>query len=168
MQSNQHRIHRGMKYEENTSFPGTLVSPAVLVHFALETPHVISINQVWFQWDFNFLIDANFTCSGYLTTWPLMTFDLVKWPLTSSTNKAPHVVSINQVWFQSDFNFSVEVNFTFLGYLRTWPLMTFDLGMWPLTSSTNEAFHVTSINQVWSQLNFNFSIEANFPIFSKC
>ena len=47
-----------------------------------------------------------------------------------------HIISINQVWFKSDFNFSNEAIFTFSAYLSTWPQMTFDLGTWPLSSST--------------------------------
>ena len=66
-----------------------------------------------------------------------MTFDLRMWPLTS-TNEGSHVAPMTLVWFQWDFNCSIEASFTFSTYLTTWPHMTFGLGMWPLTSSTNE------------------------------
>ena len=71
------------------------------------------------------------------------------WPLTTWTYKGSHNVSINQVWFQSDFNFSIEATFTFSAYSTTWPQMTFDPDMWPLTSSTNEGSHVASMTQLW-------------------
>ena len=35
--------------------------------------------------------------------------------------KVPILISINQVWFKSDFNFSNEAIFTFPAYLTTWP-----------------------------------------------
>ena len=74
-----------------------------------------------------------------------------------------HITSINQVWFQSDFDFSNEaINFTFSTYLTTWPEMTFDLCMWPMTSWTFEGSHITSINQIWFKTDFNYSNEANF------
>ena len=124
--------------------------------------HIISINQVWFKSDFNFSNEASFTFSADLTTWPQMTFDLGTWPLTAwayegshiiSINqiwfKGFHIISINQVWFKSDFNFSNEAIFTFSAYLTTWPQMTFDLDIWPLTSSTNEGSHVASMTQLW-------------------
>ena len=38
--------------------------------------------------------------------WPL-------WPLISWTCENSYLISINQVWFQSDFNFSNDVNFTY-------------------------------------------------------
>ena len=66
--------------------------------------------------------------------------------------------SINPVWFQSDLNVSNEVNFAFY----TWPLMTFDLGIWPLTASIYKGSHILSINQVWLQSDFHFSNEATF------
>ena len=111
--------------------------------------HIISINQVGFQSDFNFSNEATFTFSVYLTTWSQMTFDLGIWHLTTWTYEGSHIISINHVWFQSDFNFSNGANFTFSAYLSTWPQMTFDLDMWPLTSSTNESSHVAPRTQVW-------------------
>ena len=89
-----------------------------------------------------------------------MTFDIHLWLLTSWTFEGSYIVSINQVWFQLDFNFSSEVNFTFWAHLATWLLMTVDLGIWPLTTKTYKGSHIVSINQVWFQLNYNFSNEA--------
>ena len=78
-----------------------------------------------------------------------MTFDLGIWPSTAWTYKGSHIISINQVWFQLDFNFSNKAIFTFLAYLTTWPQMTFDFDMWPLTSSSNEGSHVAPKTQLW-------------------
>ena len=47
----------------------------------------------------------------------------------------PHIITINQVWFQPDFSFSNETNLTFSAYLTTWTHMTFDLDMWNLIKS---------------------------------
>ena len=120
-----------------------------LTAWTYEGSHIISINQVLFKSDINFSNEAIFTFSAYLTTWPKMTFDLGIWPSTAWTYEGSHIISINQIWFQSDFNFSNEATFTFLAYLTTWPQMTFDLDMWPLTSSTNEGSHVASMTQLW-------------------
>ena len=63
---------------------------------------------------------------------PILQLDL-RWPLTLvydlwlHEHKGSHIISINQVWFKSDFNFSNEAIFTFSAYLTTWPQMTFDL-----------------------------------------
>jgi hypothetical protein len=42
--------------------------------------------------------------------------------------------------------------------------MTFDLGMWPLTTLTYESSHVASMIKRWLQLDFNFSNETNFTL----
>ena len=120
-----------------------------LTSWTCKGSYILSINQVWFQSDFNFSTEVNFTFWTHLTTWPLMTFDLGIWPLTTWRYKGSHIVSINQVWFQSDINFSNEATFTFSAYLTTWPQMTFDLDMWPLTSSINAGYHVASMTQLW-------------------
>ena len=78
-------------------------------------------------------------------TWPL---DLHLWTLTLWTCEGSYIISIIQVWFQSDFIFSYEVNFTFWAHLTTWPLMTFDLGI-PLAAWTYKEFHIVLITQVW-------------------
>ena len=114
-----------------------------------EGSHIILTNQVWSKSDFNFSNEAIFTFSAYLTTWPQMTFDLEIWPLTAWTYEDSHIISINQVWFKVDFNFSNEATFTFSAYLTTWPQMTLDLDMWSLTSSTYEGSHVASMTQLW-------------------
>ena len=60
-----------------------------------------------------------------------MSFDLHLWPLTSWTCEGSYNISINQVWFQLDFNFSNSVNFT------VWPpsynLTSDDLLHWYMT-----------------------------------
>ena len=82
-----------------------------------------------------------------------MTFDLHLWPLTSWTCEGTYFISINQVWFQSDFNFSNEVNFTFWAHLTTWPLTTFDLDIWLLTIWRVPYFiNKPSLVLIWLQL----------------
>ena len=81
----------------------------------------------------NFSNEAIFTFSAYITTWPQMTFDLGTWPLTAWTYEGSHILSINQVWFKSDINFSNEAIFTFSAYLKLdfrWPL-TLIYNLWP-------------------------------------
>ena len=121
----------------------------LLTTWSYKGSHIISINQVWFQSDFNFSNETTFTFSAYCTTWPQITFDLGIWPLTAWTYEGSHIISINQVCFQSDYKFTNEVTFTFSAYLTTWPQMTFDLDMWSSTSSTNEGSHVASMTQLW-------------------
>ena len=124
----------------------SLVSPACLrtmqVNIWSRSPSLVQVGLQLFKWD-------HFHISAYLTTWPQMTFDLGTWPLTAWTYESLHIISINQVWFKSDFNFSNKAIFTFLAYLTTWPQMTFDLDMWPLTSSTNEGSHIVPMTQLW-------------------
>ena len=43
----------------------------------------------------------------------------------------------------------ISPNLHFQGYLTSWPQITFDLDLWPLTAWTYEGFHIISINQVW-------------------
>ena len=95
-----------------------------------------------------------------------MTFDLDLWPVTIRTYEGSHIISINQVWFKLHFNFSNETIFTFSAYLTTWPQMTYDLGIWPLTTWTYEGSHIISINQVWFQLDFQLFKWGHFYIFS--
>ena len=119
-----------------------------LTSWTCKGSYIISINQVWFQLDFNLSNEVHFTFWEHLTTWPLWPLTLVYdlWPMNI---QRVHIVTINQVWFQLDFNFSNEATFTFSAYLTTWLQMTFDLDMWPLTSSTNEGSHLASMTQVW-------------------
>ena len=131
--------------------PGPLVSPAVAVCGWCKVtsdldPHNCYCNS---NWSSSMQIKkSKFTFSGYLTSWPQMSFDLDLRPLTAWTYEGFHIISINQFWFKSDFNFSNEGIFTFSAYLTTWPQMTFDLDIWPLTSSTNEGSHVASMTQL--------------------
>ena len=92
-----------------------------------------------------------FQMKQFLHFQPVLQLNL-RWPLTLVYDiwlrehmKVP--ISIDQVWF--NVNFSNGAIFTFLVYLTTWPQMTFDLDMWPLTSSTNEGSHVASMTQLW-------------------
>ena len=119
-------LHFQVILQADLRWPLTLICD-LLIAWTYEGSHIISINQVWLQSDFNFSNEAIFTFSAYLTTWPQMTFDLGILPLTAWTYEGSHIISINQVWFQSDFNFSNEATFTFSAYLTTWPQMTFDL-----------------------------------------
>ena len=115
--------------------------PLTLWNFPCYIHGLILIRLQLFKWD-------QFYILAYLTTWPQMTFDHGMWPLTSWTYEGSHIISINQVWFKSDFIFSIDGIFTFLAYLTTWPQMNFDLHMWPLTLSTNEGSHVASMTQL--------------------
>ena len=92
----------------------------------------------------------------------------LRWPLTliydlliAWTYKGSHIISINQVWFKLDFSFSNDAIFTFSANLTTWSQMTFDLGIWPLTTWTYKGSHIipiNQVNQVWFQSDFNFSM----------
>ena len=97
----------------------------------------------------------------------------LRWPLTlicdfltAWTYEGSHIISINQVWFKLDFNFSNETIFTFSAYLTTWPQMTFDLGIWFLTTWTYEGSHIIQINHVWFQSDFQLFKRGHFHIFS--
>ena len=133
-----------------------------LTAWTYEDFHIISINQVWLKWDFNFSNEAIFTFSAYLTSWPQMTFDLGTWPLTAWTYEGSLIISINQVWLKSDFNFSNEAIFTFLAYLTTWPQMTFDLDIWPLRGHNNYGLGVwekiTVLEKTYFQMRSSFNI----------
>ena len=87
------------------------------------------------------------------------------WPLPIWTCEGSCIISINHVWFQSNFTISIEVIFFFLGQsynLTTWPLMTYDFDIWPLTTRTFKGSHIVFIYHVWFQSDFNFSKEATF------
>ena len=91
------------------------------------------------QWNRTILIvlkyanKSKFTFSSYLTSWPQMTFDLDLWPLTAWPYESSHIIPINQVWFQSDFNFSNEATFTFSPILQLDRrlLLTLICDLWP-------------------------------------
>ena len=61
-------------------------------------PHSIdrqSLVPIWLQF---------FKWGDFLHLQPILQLDL-RWPLTAWTYEGSHIISINQVWFQSDFNF---------------------------------------------------------------
>ena len=115
-------------------------------HFYIHKPSLVPIGLQLFKGDpkNKFLI---FNLSSNLTSDDL-------WPqyvtLTSSTSEGSHFTSINQVWSQSDFNFSKETQITKTKFFHlTWPQMTLDLGTWPLTSLTYEGTPIASLTEVW-------------------
>ena len=59
--------------------------------------------QVWFHSDFKFSNEVNFTFYTHLTMWSLMTFDLGIWPFDLMSMWDFYIISINQVWFQSEW-----------------------------------------------------------------
>ena len=48
-------------------------------------------------------------------------------------------------WFWLVLKYANESTFTFSGYHTSWPHMTFDIHLWPLTLWTCESFHIISI-----------------------
>ena len=143
-------LHFQVILQVDLRWPLTLICD-LLTAWTYEGSHIISINQVWFKSDFNFSNAVIFTFSVYLTTWPQITFDLGIWPLTTWTYASSHMTSINQVWFQSDFNFPNEAILTFSAYPTTWPQMTFDQDMWPMTSLKMRV----PILHLWSNFDWN-------------
>ena len=138
-----------------------------LTTWTYESFHIISINQVWFKSDFNFSNEAIFTFSAYLTTWPQMTFDCGIWPLTAWTYEGSNIISINQVWFQSDFNLSSEAAFTFWAYLKLdlrWPL-TLICNLWPHQQMTVPILHLWP-NFGWNTLK-HVEVKAKCYLFSQ-
>ena len=84
------------------------------------------INNHWFQTStFQMRSFSHF----HLTTWPQMTFDPGIWPLMAWTHEGSQIISISQVWFHLDFNYSNEAIFTLLAYL-TDNLTSDDLWLW--------------------------------------
>ena len=95
-----------------------------------------------------------------------MTFDLDLQPFDCMKIwRFPYYIN-NQVWFKSEFNFSNEAIFTFSAYPTTWPQMTSDLGIWPLTTWTYKGFHIISINQVWFLIGLQLFKWGHFHIFN--
>ena len=83
-----------------------------------------------------------------------MTFDLYLWFSTLFTCEGSWIISIYQVWFQSDFSFSNE---------ETWALLTTS----PLMIIIFDPMNIQRVpycinNQVWFQSDFNFSNEVTF------
>ena len=102
---------------------------------------LVHIGLKLFKWGHNiFSLSYNLTSDDL---WPwYMTFDCMSiWRFTHNINK-PSLVQIGlQLFKWGHFHISA--------YLTTWPQMTFDLDIWPLTSSTNEGSHVASMTQLW-------------------
>ena len=48
-------------------------------------------------------------------------------------------------WFWLVLKYANESTFTFSGYHTSWPHMTFDIHLWPLTLWTCKSFHIISI-----------------------
>ena len=116
----------------------------------IHEPSLVPIELQLFKGDPNntFLI---FNFSSNLTSddlWP----QYVTW--TSSTMNVPMLYLWTKFkWFQSDFNFSKETQITKTNIFHlTWPQMTLDLGMWPLTSLTYEGTPIVSLTQVWYKI----------------
>ena len=79
-----------------------------LLHY-INKPCLVLIGFQLFKWG------KSFTSWAHLSNWLLMTFEFGIWPLTPWTYKGFHIVSINRVWFQSDFNFPNKAHSV------TWP-----------------------------------------------
>ena len=63
-----------------------------------KNPHCI-LTQVCFQSDFNFSKETQIMKTNiFHLTWPQMTLDLGKWPLTSLTYEGTPIASLTQVW----------------------------------------------------------------------
>ena len=75
----------------------------------------------------------------------------LRWPLTlicdlltAWTYEGSHIISINKVWFKSDFQLFKWGHFHIFCLSYNLQQMTFDLGMWSLTAWTYEGFHIIS------------------------
>ena len=88
--------------------------------YYINEPSLVPIRLQLFKWG-HFQI---FNLSYNLTSddlWPwYMTF------VTTWTYEGSHIIAINQVWFQSDFQLFQWGHFHISAYLTTWPQMTFD------------------------------------------
>ena len=127
-----HWLNQQQNKKKYFAVPGQLVSPADAVCGWCKLtsdldPHICWGNS---NWSSRMQIRSNLHFQVVLQVdfrWPLtLICDL----LTPWTNEGTHIISINQVWFKSDFNFSNEATFTFSAHLTTWPQMTFDLDMY--------------------------------------
>ena len=117
--------------------------PIELHLFKWHQSSIFGLSYLWMFSVIQFILFISiFSLSYNLTSdnlWP-------SWHVTlgSRTYEGSHIISINQVWFQSDFNFSHEANFAkqsmqmsqishFQAILQidlTWPL-TFICDFWP-------------------------------------
>ena len=98
-----------------------------------------------------------------------MTFDLDKcdlWPCQQAKvpmlHHNPSLVPLRLSTFQ------MRQNFTFSAYLKVWPQTTFDLDMWPLTTSTNASYHVTIYDSSLVEIHHSmWMLEPNvYPVFT--
>ena len=136
--------------EKYIADPGLLVSPAVGVRgWCKPTPDLDPmLGSHGFNWSsvckwVKFYI---FRLSHKLTShdlWPsFVTFNLMNmWRFQNCINK-PCLFPIRLQLFKWG-------NFTFWAYFTTWPQMTFNFDMWPLTLSRNEGSHIASMTQHW-------------------
>ena len=79
-------------------WPLTLINMFVFLWFIYDSSLVPIVECLRKKWTFG----------AYFTTWPQMTFDLTRWPLTLSTRAAFHDLSMTKVWFQLDIPFWLE------------------------------------------------------------
>ena len=107
--------------------------------------HMVLIGPQVCKWVEFYIFRLSYTLTSH-DLWPSsVTFDLMNmWRFLHYINK-PSLVPIGLP------TFSNEMNFTFWAHLTTWPLMTFDLGIWLLTTWTFKGSHIVSTNQVWFQ-----------------
>ena len=102
---------------------------------------------------------------NHLCCLPLWFVDAANWHLTLIPHLLGHMVLIlisPQVckWVKS-YIFTLSYKLTSHGQTNI-PHMTYDLHLWHLTSWTCEGSYIISMPQVWFQLNFTLSNEANF------
>ena len=85
--------------------------------------------------------------------WPwYVTFDLIniwRFPCCIYDQSLVTIGHCMEKKWTNVINFTYAATFTY----TSWPRMTFDLGMWPLTSLTYEGSHVASMTEVWLQLD---------------
>ena len=102
--------------------------------------YIISINQVWFQSDFQLFKWVEFLYSEPshdLTSGPLMTFFFLPWYMNFDMNIQRVPQCINNPSLVPIRLYSNEVTFHTFSHLSPWP-------WWPLTKSTYKDFHVAS------------------------
>ena len=75
--------------------------PLTLVYDLWPHEHIKVLMQL-FKWGHFHIFSLSYN---------LTSDDLGIWPLTAWTYEGCHILSIKQVWFQSDFNFSIETDF---------------------------------------------------------
>ena len=95
----------------------------------------------------------------------------LRWPLTLICDLRPHkhegfhIISINQVWFKSNFQLFKWGHFHI--FSLSYNLTSDDLWPWYMTFAwTYEGSHIISINQVWFKSDFQLFKCDHFHIFS--